>query len=804
MFINKYIQIDEFGKYTITSGLPEFGYEMISILPFAYYLYEKNLLKKTISGIDTRALYYFSPDHQEIEGKRSFENFIEMDKQKFPNINIHEKINFDYFKPPKLKSFYENKKILFEKPSFIIYNRYGNEWGNEPINFIKKESILEISELLKNEFSIVLIQNSDFPQAYEDHLKNLQYGLNEKECSENGIISFKEIIENYKDSSINEIQCRLYAGCDKFVSSNGGGGIFVSYFGGDNIIMSKNCRELDPEINSFYNWYQKLGNSNIHVVNSDNGLIELVKSKYVNKDIFFNILVRTNSRPNYYNDCIKSIINQKYCNYKIITSVDDGNSYKYAKKYPTEIVEIKKRCTKGMKPENDEEYGIFFPYNTYFNELQKNVHSGYVIYLDDDDAFADEYALAKLNSIIANTGSEVVYWRVKFPDRIVPNDDNWEKKIPVVKDIDTIGFCFAAINMPFWEPWKRGDYRAAKYLFESSDKVTWHNEILTKLQREKEDGYGKKDDKISVESSRISQLYIIVPVLDTDCNFDTFLLNLYNQVRINTTINIKVLVAINDISGRYEQYQNYVRLYNTHFDFYYSRQCVPKGILLNQALNKFIWQDALIYIMSDSTLLFPENINIALENFNKYINKNDKSITYFNDVILPEHFLKYLSQNNRCIANDNTVIMNMRQGMYGNVIVYLLSLLINNRIDYHYLELINKCLKMVYIKNNCYCKMSDIYNAYNKVNRNLFISYQDIKYIGGFSTNSPYIIDELFERGSDVGISINCIDFPVNINVIKASFFNEYCHGVSDFNMRLDKRKLNQTEADIKPLRKIL
>ena len=47
-------------KIEVNSENIEFGYELISCIPYAYYLHQNNLLKKTISGADTQCLYFFS------------------------------------------------------------------------------------------------------------------------------------------------------------------------------------------------------------------------------------------------------------------------------------------------------------------------------------------------------------------------------------------------------------------------------------------------------------------------------------------------------------------------------------------------------------------------------------------------------------------------------------------------------------------------------------------------------------------------------------------------------------------------
>jgi len=50
-------------KTIVNSNCPEFGYELLSSVPYAYNLFLKGDLKETISGFDTSCLYFFSPKH---------------------------------------------------------------------------------------------------------------------------------------------------------------------------------------------------------------------------------------------------------------------------------------------------------------------------------------------------------------------------------------------------------------------------------------------------------------------------------------------------------------------------------------------------------------------------------------------------------------------------------------------------------------------------------------------------------------------------------------------------------------------
>ena len=56
----------------VNSYNPEFGYELISVIPYAYY--HRDRLKQTISAIGTSPYYWFSPSHVEHSGPRSWYN----------------------------------------------------------------------------------------------------------------------------------------------------------------------------------------------------------------------------------------------------------------------------------------------------------------------------------------------------------------------------------------------------------------------------------------------------------------------------------------------------------------------------------------------------------------------------------------------------------------------------------------------------------------------------------------------------------------------------------------------------------
>lgn len=767
----KFIRKDENGKYTIFSGLPEFGYELIAVLPLAYYLYKHNLLNGTISGYDTAPLYYFSPHHQIIDGKRSFKNAMEMGEESFPNILIHFPMDFSKFEAPDLKNFYSKRAIKFNKKTFIIHNRYSKEWNNAPINYIDKETIKKICLMLRDSFQIVLIQASDFPSKYDDDIRPTDYGFDEKECDDLGLITLKTLIKTYPALSINELQCCLFAGCSDFISSNGGGGILISYFGGSNIIFSKNCRELDPDVNSFYNWYYKFGDSIIQVVSDEERLVKLVESKYIKKDKLFNIIVRTSGRPNYYHDCIHSIMNQNYLNYRILSSIDNSESLKYAKQYPVCICEMIDPLPEEYSHPKRHDYGSYFPYNEYFNKLQTHINEGYIIYLDDDDAFATPDALKILNEEIKASHADVVFWRVQFPNRLVPNDEHWEKRIPICKDISGIGYAINAKYKPHWGPWKRGDYRIAIYLYDNVKNISFCDRALTRLQRKIEDGLGRRDDKSYVEIYENNPLALIIPFNELNYRTDNFIKLLKEELATINLPHVDVYIGINNYLSQHEWAQKYVRENYNSFYVYGSKKPISIPNLLNSLITKNIYHNSLLYIMNEHNLLIKGTLKLSIEEYMNKRNKRleptfDHSVYMLNPFIIPQDIYTLVKSKVSDSDSFDDILFDAENSLFLDAMLKMIEKFKNGELSPKYIYML-KYLFSHYINKEYqeYYLSKYLENLLKSANNELLISHTLFTYLGGFNIDSSFYIGDFLNRAKSKKIAIIVSENTLNILV---------------------------------------
>jgi hypothetical protein len=255
----------------------EFAYELISVIPYAYYLWINGELEKTISAKLTEPLYYFSPDHEIDPTPRGMQGkgYI---RSKIPNLQIHKpKLNTKQWIPPPYKDEFKNDEFIWDKPTICICNRYNKEWRRPPINFFSLDILDKMFDLLADKFQIVYF-GTDILDDMQDLAHSMYLGDAQLCKHHPKVILFQDML---KDSvyTWNELMLMVFANCDHFITMNGGYSVMASYFGGTNVIYCKESKELNPKINSFNNWYHLFGGSKIIHCDSYDKVLNAIKGK---------------------------------------------------------------------------------------------------------------------------------------------------------------------------------------------------------------------------------------------------------------------------------------------------------------------------------------------------------------------------------------------------------------------------------------------------------------------------------------------------------------------------------------------
>lgn len=443
----------------------EFGYELLSAVPYSYELYLKGQLEGTRSGKGSEALYYFSPKHEINPSQRSWFNTDTARTSGLPYTFIHKPEQPEKIFPP-YKEHYSNTEFKWKKPTLCICNRYNVEWGYKPINFFDLEILEWMFSNLKDKYEIVYFPVS-LPKDLQDHESPIKIGdiaLSRK----HGIKVFTDFEGDWNTNLM-----KVFSNCEHYITMNGGYSIMASLFSGTNIIYSVpgkvETRELKQ--NSFYRWYPNLNNVRTLHVPSYDDLKRKITSLYIKEEPCLNILIRT-FRPNYLKKCMKSIESQNYENINVVLICD--HNCEYTRDYKARCIQVKP-ISMTTKP-NGYEYGKFFPYNLYIDEAQKKVN-GYILVLDDDDYLKPD-SISKIMSHVSK--DSILLWKVDFNSvGIIPKNFG----VIGICDVSSIGFCYHTDNIQFtdWSEWKKADYRTAKKLSENI-KVKWLDEVLTGIQ----------------------------------------------------------------------------------------------------------------------------------------------------------------------------------------------------------------------------------------------------------------------------------------------------------------------------------
>lgn len=260
-------------KYKEISFNGEFASELQFVLPFAYWHFKNGTLKCTHSSEFTKELYFFSSDHSEDYSVRSNEGNYNFE---MPRILYSQDYDMKKWLPVPLKEHYRNNIYVYEKPILIIANRYNMEWDGPPISYLDLPTLEHIITTLKDSYTI--IYNRPRPENITTD-NSETYDLHEFEWLEK---NHPEVIlmENlFKENSgnannFNHLQLMVYANASKFISVHGGTATLASYFGGVNLILSKQGPE--HHFNCYTKLYPKFSGAKILHAKTDEEIAQYV------------------------------------------------------------------------------------------------------------------------------------------------------------------------------------------------------------------------------------------------------------------------------------------------------------------------------------------------------------------------------------------------------------------------------------------------------------------------------------------------------------------------------------------------
>ena len=268
---------------TGTRYFGEFAFELFAVVPYAYWLHRQGHLKLTQSRADTSCLYYFSPRHEELSGPRTFVPVSEypclpgrgthFDYEGFP-----ERLNTAQWSPPPYKTAFQNEMFRWPKPLCIVTNKFTPEpstASGKAVNFIPVPVLVELLDLLVDRYQVIYVRPrpNDIVGDHQEIGDIGDFAAIKERFPD--VLTIQQLHGQHPEFSFNELQMKLFANCERFISVLGGSSYLASYFGGTNIIYAREGWELPS--NAYKNWFPLFSGTEIHHAGEPREFLELVR-----------------------------------------------------------------------------------------------------------------------------------------------------------------------------------------------------------------------------------------------------------------------------------------------------------------------------------------------------------------------------------------------------------------------------------------------------------------------------------------------------------------------------------------------
>ncbi len=261
----------------------EFAFELLAVIPYAYWLHRQGRLAFTESTADTRSLYWFSPDHRERPVDRRYVPVTEYpagvagtlryDRTAFP-----EALDTSRWTPPPYRDVYRDERFRFERPTCVVCNKATGEhylWHRSMTNHLPDDVLLDLVGRLRTRYQVVYNR----PRAADivnDHQPISELGdIEMLKGAYPDVLTIQELHAKHPELGYNELQLRLYAGCERFVSVLGGSSYLASWFGGVNVVYAK--RGWEVACGAYERWFDRFSGARVVAVSTHEELRRAVE-----------------------------------------------------------------------------------------------------------------------------------------------------------------------------------------------------------------------------------------------------------------------------------------------------------------------------------------------------------------------------------------------------------------------------------------------------------------------------------------------------------------------------------------------
>jgi hypothetical protein len=265
-----------------TQYFGEFAFELLAVVPYAYWLHQQGRLEFTVSTEDTRALYYFSPRHLERSTPRRYVPITEYpigergapfyDQPAFPS-----ELDTTRWSPPPYRDIYRDDRFAWAKPIVVVGNKTSDEpflARDGPVNTIPTDTLLEVVGRLTSRYTVVYNRPRETDMVGDHGVAHEIGDLEAVTQAFPEVVTIQALRARHPELGYNELQLRLYAGCERFVSVLGGGSYLASWFGGTNVVYAQQGWEVD--CGAYERWFDRFSGAKVIAVATPHDLLRAV------------------------------------------------------------------------------------------------------------------------------------------------------------------------------------------------------------------------------------------------------------------------------------------------------------------------------------------------------------------------------------------------------------------------------------------------------------------------------------------------------------------------------------------------
>jgi hypothetical protein len=270
-----------------TQYLGEFAFELLAVVPYAYWLHRHGRLRFTVSTRDTRCLYYFSKHHHEHLVRRRYvpiteypigrPGVVRYDRKGFPRT-----LDVRRWLPPPYKEVFRDDRFGFAKPLCVVSNKTSDERylrRGFSVNSMDTDLVMAVIGRLRTRYQVVYSR----PRATDivnDHQAVREIGdIEAVQRAYPDVLTIQQLHGRNAGLTFNELQLRLFASCDRFVSVLGGAAYLASYFGGTNVVYAR--RGWEVACSAFDNWFDRFSGARVMAARTPGDLLSHVEREFL-------------------------------------------------------------------------------------------------------------------------------------------------------------------------------------------------------------------------------------------------------------------------------------------------------------------------------------------------------------------------------------------------------------------------------------------------------------------------------------------------------------------------------------------